>query len=258
MLLDPVTAAAQVVNFLILVWLLWRFLYRPILRAVREREEKIASRLRAAAQAREEAARKVAEARRAHRALMGAKERLMAEAADEVNRWREEALARAGQEVEARRAAWLDDLESERGTLARTLRAALAEGVLAVSRKVLADLADEGLERRLAEVFLARAAAEGPDLLGKNGDAAGPLTVHSGFPLAGELRDLVAGRLAEIFPRAGRIGFAELPGLGFGLRLAAGDRKVEWNLAAYLSALEQDVLGGVLPAAGDRTQGRSA
>ena len=42
MLIDWFTVAAQVVNFLILVWLLKRFLYKPILRALDAREQQIA------------------------------------------------------------------------------------------------------------------------------------------------------------------------------------------------------------------------
>jgi len=39
------TVIAQIINFFILVWLLKRFLYKPILKAIDEREKKIASQL---------------------------------------------------------------------------------------------------------------------------------------------------------------------------------------------------------------------
>jgi F-type H+-transporting ATPase subunit b len=45
MLIDWFTVGAQVVNFLILVWLLKRFLYKPILHAIDERERRIAKEL---------------------------------------------------------------------------------------------------------------------------------------------------------------------------------------------------------------------
>ncbi len=45
MLIDWFTVGAQIVNFLILVWLLKRFLYARILSAIRTRESKIAARL---------------------------------------------------------------------------------------------------------------------------------------------------------------------------------------------------------------------
>jgi F-type H+-transporting ATPase subunit b len=43
MLIDWFTVAAQAVNFLILVWLMKRFLYKPILNAIDAREKKIAA-----------------------------------------------------------------------------------------------------------------------------------------------------------------------------------------------------------------------
>ena len=45
MLIDWFTIGAQVLNFLILVWLLKRFLYKPILHAIDAREKRIAKEL---------------------------------------------------------------------------------------------------------------------------------------------------------------------------------------------------------------------
>jgi len=39
MLFDWFTFAAQLLNFIILVWLLKRFLYRPVLKAIDDREK---------------------------------------------------------------------------------------------------------------------------------------------------------------------------------------------------------------------------
>ena len=49
MLIDWFTVGAQVLNFLILVWLLKRFLYKPILNAIDAREKRIAAELADAA-----------------------------------------------------------------------------------------------------------------------------------------------------------------------------------------------------------------
>ena len=45
MLIDWFTVGAQVVNFLILVWLLRRFLYKPVLAAIDAREKKVAAKI---------------------------------------------------------------------------------------------------------------------------------------------------------------------------------------------------------------------
>jgi F-type H+-transporting ATPase subunit b len=55
MQIDWLTVIAQIVNFLILVWLLKRFLYHPVITAMDRREQRIAERLQLAEQ-REQAA----------------------------------------------------------------------------------------------------------------------------------------------------------------------------------------------------------
>ncbi|MBI2018678.1 hypothetical protein HYS96_03120 [Candidatus Daviesbacteria bacterium] len=40
--INPILLAAQVVNFLILLWLLNKFLYKPIIRVLEERKQKVA------------------------------------------------------------------------------------------------------------------------------------------------------------------------------------------------------------------------
>ena len=56
MLIDWFTVGAQVVNFLVLVWLLKRFLYKPVLQAIDAREKQVASQLAKAAEERAQAA----------------------------------------------------------------------------------------------------------------------------------------------------------------------------------------------------------
>ena len=51
MSIDWVTVLAQIANFLVLLWLLKRFLYRPILDGIDAREAEIAKRIAAAAEA---------------------------------------------------------------------------------------------------------------------------------------------------------------------------------------------------------------
>jgi len=39
MSIDWFTVAAQIINFMVLVWLLQKYLYKPVLNAVRKREQ---------------------------------------------------------------------------------------------------------------------------------------------------------------------------------------------------------------------------
>src|ERR1700679_1223290 len=77
MLIDWFTVGAQALNFLVLVWLMKRFLYKPVLHAIDEREKRVAAELADAASKRAEAdtereefQKKQAEADEQHDALL--------------------------------------------------------------------------------------------------------------------------------------------------------------------------------------------
>ena len=56
MAIDWFTIGAQILNFLVLVWLLKRFLYQPVLDAIDKREKRIAATLADAAASKAQAA----------------------------------------------------------------------------------------------------------------------------------------------------------------------------------------------------------
>jgi len=183
MQIDWLIVAAQVVNFLVLVALLRRFLYRPVLDAMARREAHIADRLREA-EAREHEARAQQERYDAELAQVSSeRETLIAAARREAEQERHAWIERARREVEATEAGWRSDLAREQAAFGLALRREVASAALEVARQVLAELADADLQRRMAERLLARLDAlddAGRDAL--RADPAG-LVVLTGLPL---------------------------------------------------------------------------
>ena len=84
MQIDWITVAAQIANFLVLVWLLQRFLYQPITQAMTRREKEIEDRLAEAKDARQ-AAEEEAEKLRARQAeLDSEKDQILEDAKQEA------------------------------------------------------------------------------------------------------------------------------------------------------------------------------
>src|SRR5688500_8544406 len=97
MTVDWLTVGAQALNFLVLVYLLKRFLYGPVVRAMARREEAIGERQREAEQRREDAEAEARRHREAREALEGQRECLLARAheeADELRRTLEKTVRR--------------------------------------------------------------------------------------------------------------------------------------------------------------------
>lgn len=239
MLIDWFTVAVQIVNFLVLLFLLRRFLYGPLLRAMDQRQRTMAERMEQAAQAEQEATTQLALLIEERAALSGSREALLRQAAVEVEAWRQAAMDRLRQEFAEHRRLWQQQLTEEQAGFYAKLKLRLGEQVVRVSTKVLADLADQGLEERLLDLFLAK--------LGMDHDRAdqrreeGDLLVTSGHPLAPDHRERVRRALTARFGAGRGIQFQEEPGLGFGIRLTLDDQAWEWNLACYMDELEQDI-----------------
>lgn len=243
MLINWFTVLAQIVNFLILIYLLKRFLFKPILRAMAEREKNMAEVLNRAEQAEQKAEKKARELEEAKKAFALDRETLMAEARDQAAQWRENTLKAAKNEVETLRGAWMANMTRDREAFLDDLKQRLVEQVVHIGGKVVRDLADQRLNRQVLQVFLEKM-AHGKDELTRHG-LNGGIVVQSGIPLEeGDEQDL-RERLSQWFPGGTPIHLESAPELGLGIQVLVGDRKVAWHLADYLRDLEKEIMGNL-------------
>lgn len=245
MLIDWFTVIAQAANFLILVWLLKRFLYQPILNAIDAREKRIAAELADANAKKAEAQTEREEYQRKNdefdRQLASLKNKAVDEAAAERTRLFEEAR----KDAEGLRAKRMEMLDSEFQTLnAEIARRARVE-VFAIARKALADLAGVNLEEHMAEIFVQRlrkmdAAEKG--LLTASFTPSAPVLVRSAFELPPGRCTLIEEALKEILSASSaQVRFEIAPELINGIELVVQGRKVAWCIADYLAALDKSV-----------------
>lgn len=239
MLIDWFTVIAQIVNFLVLLLLLRRFLYRPILDAMQARERKVAERLESAAQERIRAE----EERERYKALTEELRQRQSEkqnqAEEEVEAWRKQALHEARQEVDASSQSWRKSLEQEKEAFATDLRQFAVRQSYAVAEKALRDLADSSLEERLLAQFTSRLEQGEIDL--EKFKASDGLTVRSAFELPGESRKKIADSLQKSLGKVS-LKYEVTPALGAGIELeSAAGYQVAWNLNRYLQVLEEDL-----------------
>lgn len=245
MLIDWYTVAAQALNFLILVWLLKRYLYQPVLDAISAREQRIAMQLAdaaskeaAATKEREEFQRKNAEFESQCSALL-----VTASAAAKAERERQLELVR--KDAELLRSRLQQSLRDERQALSGEIIRRTRDEVLAIARKTLADLASTSLEESMSRAFVDRLRAlstEDRKLLGVAiGAAAGAVVVRSAFELPAQQRTDIERAVAEIGGAPIRISYESDPDLISGVELTAGGRKLAWSIADYLAVLAKSV-----------------
>ena len=245
MLIDWFTVGAQALNFLILVWLLKRFLYRPILHALDAREKRIAEELADADAQRAEAQKERDEFQRKNEEFDQQRAGLLTKANDEVEGERQRLLHEARKAADTLRTKRQDALNREQQSLNNEITRRIREEVFAIARKTLTDLAGASLEERLGQVFARRLRnldGEAKEGLAKAlGASANPALVRSAFDLPAEQCATIQQALNETFSADIHVRFETAPDVISGIELTANGQKVAWSIADYLASLEESV-----------------
>ena len=150
----------QVINFVLLLYLLNRFLFKPLLARMDERSEKIskgledaesAARDRELARAEREAA--VSEARKEAAEMLASANKIATDTRNEI-------LSEARAEAEKLTARARDEITAEKEKAVAELRAQVADLALSAAGKLIRSEMDGPTQRRLVEEFLAEVPAD--------------------------------------------------------------------------------------------------
>ena len=241
--IDWFTVVAQAINFLILVWLLKRFLYKPILHAIDEREKGIAAQLAQAEAKKAEAQKERDDFQHKNEAFDQERAALLKKATDEANGERQRLLDEARKDADSLRAKRQDALRNEQRNLSQEIIRWTQKEVFAITRKTLADLATTSLEERMGDVFVQRlralTGAAKEQLAAALKTSTQPARVRSAFDLPPEQHAAIQKALNETFSADIHIQFETVPELVSGIELSTNGQKVAWSIADYLATLEK-------------------
>ena len=135
MLIDWFTIGAQTLNFIILVWLLKRFLYMPILNAVDAREKRIAAELADADAQKAEAQEERDQFQRKNEEFDQQRATLLSKATDEAKAEHQRLLDDARKAADALSTKRQEALRSDANNLNQAIRRRTQQEVFAIARK---------------------------------------------------------------------------------------------------------------------------
>ena len=148
------------VNFLILLGILYFFAYKPILRLMDQRAERIKESLEAADRAREDAARSQQDTQAQLNEARLEGQRLIEQAREMAERYRNEEQEKARQEAEAFIARAREDIQRERDAAVQEVRAHFADLAISAAEKVI----ERSLDRDAHGELIAGVLEEGNSL----------------------------------------------------------------------------------------------
>ena len=245
MLIDWFTVGAQALNFVILAWLMKRFLYKPILDAIDAREKRIATELAAASRRKTEAQRERDEFQKKNDDFEQQRAALLQKARADADTERQTLMDAAREAADALTAKRQASMTSNAKALTQALRQRAQTEVFAIARKTLADLADASLEASACEFFIARL----QELEGQPKDtlaaalraAKDDVVVRSAFDLPSVQQRAIQKAVIAAFGVELDPHFATEPALVAGIEIVVQGQKFGWTIDDYLASLNHGV-----------------
>ncbi|PKN06517.1 MAG: hypothetical protein CVU72_04075 [Deltaproteobacteria bacterium HGW-Deltaproteobacteria-7] len=236
---------AQIFNFLLLMYLLKRFLYGRIIKAMDDRETKIAGRFAEAEELKVKANEEAELYEKRNQVLNEAKEQMLNEATMAADAKRKELMEKVRLEVDQVKTRWQDMLVREQDAFFYDLRQRAAKQLYDTARKALSDLADVKLEDRIVDEFLRRIKAldeEKSVQLRKAITGGGnKVIIQSAFGIPALRQTEIAEALKKQITNGFTIRYLEQPEIVSGIELRVNGHKIAWSLNEYLETLVENL-----------------
>jgi F-type H+-transporting ATPase subunit b len=243
--IDGFVLFCQIFNFLLLVYLLKRFLYGRIIKAMDEREAKIAARFADAEEMKVKATEAAELYEKRNQMISETKERLLNEAAMAAEAKRKELMDNVRQEVDQVKARWQDMLLREQDAFFSDLRQRAAKQLFATARKALSDLADADLEERILDEFIRRVKTmdEEKSVQIRNAIRGGgnQVTIQSAFGISDQRKAQIEEVLKKQITNGFTLRYIRQPEIVSGIELRVNGHKIAWSLNEYLETLVENM-----------------
>jgi F-type H+-transporting ATPase subunit b len=239
---DLTTFILEIINFFVLLWLLQKFLYKPILKVINDRQAAIDKKV--------EDARLAVESAHDLEAQYGArlgqwekeKSELVLSLQQELERQRQRQLNKIKEEIEGERqrsdTLWQAEKEEHKIQCEREAVKQAAQ----LAEKVFGRLASPDLEKRICQLFLAeldqtkKISLDSAANMGNHERS--QVQVTTAFPLPDDLRTSITSKIGQLVGDEPRFQFAEDPSLIAGLRITAGMSVLQANLRDAVNFFE--------------------
>ncbi len=238
MQIDWITLIAQIINFLILLFLLKYFLFDKIVSAMRKRQERIDHKLEDAESTREEAEQKLQEVHEMKSELEEQKNDMLKKAEQEANKRKEGLLDDARNEIDQLSKKWKSEIEKEKEEFFKTFRQRVGSEIYQTSKTILKDLADEKIEYAITEKFIDKItnlSDSEKDKIKQHSNDSNALMVRTSYEL--KKKSDLEHVLKKQFGNDLRLDFNVTDDFIGGIELVANGYKVIWSIEEYTQHL---------------------
>lgn len=245
--IDWWTLLAQIVNLLVLIWLLKKFLYHPMLKIIEQRQSLIAIEIQQAKDATKEAEAQLEMYQKKVADFDSKRNALFQEAMQEANSFKEKLTGESKQAIQMSKKNWQLELSQEKQSFDEGLQNAIIANFKVFANDALHDMADESLIERIISKFYEQ--MEKMPLSDRKKFAISvtetkKIIFETDEVLDKKTKDALKAYILKwcgVKDNAVKFEYKQNHSLICGLSVKAGEQMIAWNLAAYLDEFKNNM-----------------
>ncbi|MBK3333277.1 hypothetical protein GWK41_09360 [Persephonella atlantica] len=238
---DVLTYIFEIVNFFVLLWILKKLLYNPVISVLKKRKNYIDQKIREA----EEAQSKVEKLKQEYQQLLKEIEETrkskIAQITKEVQQEKERLYEEMKKELDAQRQKFLDSLEAEKREVLNQLKEETVRYSLAFVSKLLSQLSDKNLHTRLFKLAMEGIRSINPEEIDNISDELkerNVITVETAYPLTEKDLQKLKDVVKNIFGVDVVVKTEERKELIAGVKIHIASKMIDSSLEGQISVYE--------------------
>lgn len=240
MQIDWWTFIAQIINLVILLFLLRKFLYIPVLKAVETRQKLIADELQEAANAKKRALKLTNECNKRLADIEAQKQKILSQANIDAGKLTENLMHEAQEQYKVAQAQWHNKLLGEQKSFEAAIRHLIAEYFTGFAERALTQMADIHLNDLIVTKFVDKLS----NITTKQRfEDKQNFEIQSAQPLNKNNQELLQKSLQKQFNLSAntKFNYTINPALIGGIIIQAEDEQISWNLADYMQEFQEQM-----------------
>lgn len=240
------TLLFQIINFLVMVFILFRFFFKPVIKALDDRAKRVTSAL-------DEAARREQEAEAMHseyqQKLTEANElviQMKQQAQEDLERTKQQFIAQAQKEIEQMRNKAHDEIENARRQAVHQHRLELGNLITTLSARLIHEAGGPSFQQAAIQEFIARLDALPADTYYERFNGADNEIMNVQFvsadPVEPKMIDLIKDKVASLVNYPVEVKHRVNPALVAGATLRFGDTMIDGSLEGQLDSLRSQYI----------------
>ena len=243
MQIDWFEIVAQIINFFIILFILQKLLYKPVINMMETRQERIQKDQIEAEEKMNKAEELISEYDTKIAGVEDEKREILDDARDQAQERKQELLEIYKEEAENKRQVYLNEIEDEKELFIKNLRKKLGQNAVKIASHILSNISSKELEDEVFNTFLEniknlRDNIEEPGLLDEEKD----IELYSAKELSQDSKEKIKEVLGEQVENLDHLEFAVDEDLVLGYQLSLETYTVHTDIKNYLDSIEDEII----------------